>query len=107
MRVPRIRSRHLLLVALALVAIVNYAPAQTINGIFHGTITDTSGAVVPGVTITVTNLATNTVREAPSNESGYYTITELPPGNYSITATKTGFTREVLPKVVLLVNENL
>jgi hypothetical protein len=102
-----LRLAFFLQIPVLLLATLSYIPAQTINGIFHGTITDASGAVVPGVTIRITNLATNAIREAQSNEAGFYTITELPPGNYSFAASKTGFTMEVRPSVVLLVNENL
>src|SRR5499433_1225518 len=64
--------------------------AQTqaaISGVIH----DPSGAVIPGVTITVTNPATNFVRSAISNEAGVYTFPVLQPGIYNIKVELPGF----------------
>ena len=66
------------------------ALAQTqasISGVIH----DPSGAVIPGVTITVTNPATNFVRSAISNEAGVYNFPALQPGRYALTAKQPGF----------------
>src|SRR5437867_3679335 len=66
------------------------ALAQTqasISGVIH----DPSGAVIPGVTITVTNPATNFVRSAISNEAGVYNFPALQPGRYNIKAELPGF----------------
>src|SRR5947209_9327851 len=51
------------------------AQAQTVNGAFHGTVIDSTGAVVPGATVEVTNLATGLTRNASANQAGFYTIT--------------------------------
>src|SRR5437764_13832657 len=59
------------------------AVAQTQAGI-SGVIHDSSGAVIPGVTVTVTNPATNFVRTAISNEAGVYNFPSLQPGRYNI-----------------------
>jgi hypothetical protein len=83
------------------------AAAQTVNGAFHGTVTDASGAVIPGATVEVRNLATGTVRQATTNSVGFYTITQLPPGNYSFSVSKSGFTTARAEKVELLVNQDL
>ncbi|MGH9325327.1 MAG: carboxypeptidase regulatory-like domain-containing protein [Terriglobia bacterium] len=56
-----------------------------------GTITDASGARVPGTRITVTNVKTGLQRIVSSNSNGYYTAPLLPPGQYSMTAQKAGF----------------
>ena len=56
-----------------------------------GAVTDPSGAVVAGATITITNTATNQVREVESNESGNYTVPFLVPGLYDLTAEQEGF----------------
>ncbi len=66
------------------------ALAQTGSQI-TGTITDKSGAAVPGVKITATNTETAVSRETISTDSGAYTIPALPPGLYAISATKDGF----------------
>src|SRR5688572_31850420 len=77
--------------------------AQRITGTILGTVTDTSGAVVPGVTVTVTNLETNLKQSAVSSERGYYEIPNLPLGEYVVTAELTGFKRAEFRGVVLRV----
>src|SRR5712692_5772333 len=67
------------------------AKAQTVNGGFHGTVSDSTGAVLPGATVEAKNLATNAVRQAESDDTGFYTLVQLPPGNYTLTASKAGF----------------
>src|SRR5207253_11002369 len=83
------------------------AQAQTVNGDFHGTVIDSTGAVVPGATVEVTNLATGLTRNASANQAGFYTITQLPPGQYSVTASKTGFAKVLQSRVELLVNQDV
>src|SRR5207248_5318739 len=66
------------------------ALAQTqasISGVIH----DPTGAVIPGVTVTVTNPATNFVRAAISNEAGVYNFPVLQPGVYNIKVELPGF----------------
>jgi len=53
---------------------------QTISGRINGTVTDSSGAVIPGATVTITNTATNAPRTAVTDDSGFYTVTSLPVG---------------------------
>ena len=59
---------------------------QAVNATLLGTITDASGATVAGVKVTVTETATGTVHESVTNESGNYTLPDLPPGTYNVTA---------------------
>src|SRR5436190_12100064 len=82
------------------------AKAQTVNGTFHGTVSDSSGAILPGATVEVKNASTDLVREATTTPEGFYTITQLPPGHYAITASKTGFTTARQADVELLVNQD-
>lgn len=56
-----------------------------------GTITDPSGAAVPGATVTVTDEATAVAHTATTNDSGYYTIPSLSPGRYTITVSAQSF----------------
>jgi outer membrane receptor protein involved in Fe transport len=65
--------------------------AQQITATLTGTVTDPSGAVVPGATVTVTSLDTALTKTALTNDNGIYTVPFLQPGNYSITVEKTGF----------------
>ena len=85
-------SRWVCAVAVGLLLAVG-APAfgQKITGDISGTITDNSGAVVKGATVTAVNNATGERREGVSSDSGFYRILELPPGTYKVTATAQGF----------------
>jgi hypothetical protein len=82
------------------------AMAQTVNGAFHGTVTDPSGAVIPGAAVLIKNLATGATRQATTNSAGFYAITQIPPANYSITISKPSFETLVQPTVELLVAED-
>jgi len=67
------------------------ASAQVLYGSVSGTITDQSGAGVPKSHVTVTNRATGVVREADADDNGYYRITDVPPGDYNLKVTASGF----------------
>src|SRR5882762_8948925 len=56
-----------------------------------GTVTDPSGAAVVGATVTLTDMATNTSRTATTNEAGRYAFSNVVPGLYNLTMSKTGF----------------
>src|SRR5438128_5784284 len=78
----------LLLLLFAAVAPVH---TQTPSGEISGTVVDSSGLPVPGVTVTLTNQATNVVRVVQTNEVGLYVIAAIPPGTYDLKAELTGF----------------
>jgi hypothetical protein len=67
------------------------AQAQGITGSIAGTVSDSSGAIILGATVTVRNLNTNAVRQVATSGIGSYEITLLPPGNYSVKVDKAGF----------------
>ncbi len=67
------------------------APAQEPTGIISGTVTDTSGAVVPDVTITITNKATGAARTTAANAEGLYSAPALLPGEYEVRLERPGF----------------
>ncbi|MDQ2711981.1 MAG: TonB-dependent receptor [Acidobacteriota bacterium] len=71
------------------------------RGSFQGTVTDTSGAVIPNATVTLTSTETNISRTASTNDSGVYTFTNLAPGHYDIKVEQTGFTTRVLNNILL------
>ncbi|HYZ84603.1 MAG TPA: carboxypeptidase regulatory-like domain-containing protein, partial [Bryobacteraceae bacterium] len=77
--------------------------AQTQTNL-NGTVFDPSGAAVPGATITITNIATNQVRETTSDEQGYYNLAQVTPGEYRLLAKKQGFADVSVQGVRLLVN---
>src|SRR6266566_4440820 len=64
---------------------------QATSGRISGTVTDSSGAVIPNAAVTVTNNATNLMRTVQTDDSGFYTITNLPVGTYSLQVERTGF----------------
>ena len=64
--------------------------AQTL-GTITGEVKDSSGAIIPGATVTAQNVATNATREGQSNTSGAYSFPALPPGTYTVKAELQGF----------------
>jgi len=68
--------------------------AQASNGV-TGTVTDPTGAVVPGAAVAVTNVGTQTTVNAVTSSSGTYAVTGLVPGRYTITVTAPGFSKAV------------
>ena len=67
------------------------ALAQTITGRISGTVTDSNGAAVPGVSVKIINAATHQVRNATADPNGFYVATNLPVGDYSVTVEHQGF----------------
>src|SRR2546423_13997482 len=88
-------SACLLLAGLLVFSFGPPAYSQLSSGAILGTVTDASGAVIPGVAITVTNSGTKLVREAVTNESGNYRVDLVPIGNYQVEANLPGFRKEV------------
>lgn len=80
------------------------ASAQAAYGSLLGNVTDDSGAGVPGATVTVTEVRTNIPRTAVSNATGYYIITNLPPGVYRVEGELQGFKKFVRENVEVKVN---
>ncbi|MEX2260774.1 MAG: TonB-dependent receptor [Bryobacteraceae bacterium] len=78
--------------------------AQYGTGTILGTITDPTGAVAPGVTVTSRNQATNEVRTFTSDATGNYQFNALLSGTYTITASAPSFKTASIPNVVLRVN---
>jgi hypothetical protein len=71
---------------------VQRVPAQTSsNGTVGGIVEDPSKALIPGVGITLTNVQTNIVQKAVTNETGAYSFLSVPPGFYSVIAELPGF----------------
>jgi hypothetical protein len=75
------------------------------TGQISGTITDVSGAVVPTVDVTVINKDQGVERSTKSNESGYYAVPLLPPGNYMVRVEANGFETVTRDRVVLDVTQ--
>jgi len=91
-------------IAALLLACPVWAQRQTAS--VAGLVSDASNAPVPGALIAVKNLATGFERSTASNEAGYYSLTALPAGRYTITGSKQGFATFGIPELTLQVDQN-
>jgi hypothetical protein len=105
----RFRGRGLRVGAcvLALSALAGIASAQDFRGAIAGRISDESGGVLPGVTVTVTNKDTNVSNDTVTNDSGSYSLLYLTPGRYSVSAELQGFKKVVRDNVDVRVGDRL
>lgn len=106
--IVELQMKHLVLLAslFSLLLFCRISFAQTAGtGAISGVITDASGAVVPGATVTVTNAATGDTRTVKSTPEGNYSATLLPPGTYSVTVSKEGFKESKHTGIVVSVTE--
>src|SRR5258708_7714382 len=74
----------------SLLLILSAAGQETTGGL-QGTVKDPSGAVVPNAKVVVTTSTLVGEKEVSTNDSGYYRFAKLPPGNYTVTVTASGF----------------
>lgn len=86
-----LRCYPVLAAAVCLMALAAPAVAQVLYGSVTGTVTDQTGAVVPGVQLTASNDDTGLKRQAVSDGAGIYRFLDLPPGPYTIDAAASGF----------------
>ena len=93
--------RELVLSCFVIVGLASPAFAQLDRGQISGTIKDESGAIVPGATVTATNLQTQAPRTTVTDGSGFYTFPNLTPGRYTVTAELQGFRKIVRENVQL------
>jgi hypothetical protein len=80
-------------------------PAQSTGGRIIGRVADSTGAVIAGVKVTLTNEATGVSRDTQSNSSGDYTLVEVPPGTYRIEFAMAGFKKNIQKGITLEVNQ--
>jgi Carboxypeptidase regulatory-like domain len=80
--------------------------AQTIRSTLTGIVSDSNGGVLPGATVTATNVATNVSAAATTNQTGTYTFTTLQPGEYIVEVEATGFKRSVRRGIVLQIAQS-
>ena len=79
------------------------ARAQVTTADITGAVLDATGKIVPGATVTATNVGTSLSRTTTTNESGEYRISELPPGVYNLTVEAQNFSRAILKDLELTV----
>ena len=98
------RACHTLLLATLLI-LAPLALGQGITGTITGTVTDPSGAFVPGATVTVKQASTNAVHKVVTSSAGTYTVTQLPPGTYTVSVDKASFKGFKQDEVVLQIDQ--
>ncbi len=113
-----VRTRHLrarrsrgaavaLLLSLVALALPRPSIAQEARGTITGVVVDQSKAIVPGATVTVTNVAMGTNATAVTNEIGFFQAPFLIPGMYSVTVTLSGFKKLVREGIELRVGDRI
>lgn len=100
------RARHVVALAILLGTGVT-AWSQLSSGSILGTVSDSSGAVIPGVSIRISNPAVGLNREAVSNESGNYRVDQLPIGTYTVEAELPGFKKEIHQSVKVDIDQRI
>jgi outer membrane receptor protein involved in Fe transport len=88
---------------IALLVSADWAAAQ--NALVTGTVKDQSGGVMPGTLVTAQNQETGLSRTATTDENGQFRVPALPPGTYLVTAELSGFTKEAIAGVVLVIDQ--
>src|SRR5262245_23227984 len=78
------------------------ALAQEGSGVLQGTVSDDTDAVLPGVTVTLTDEVTNRVLSTSAGSYGNYSLRRVEPGRYSVTFELAGFSRAVYPAIDVL-----
>ncbi len=97
------KSSNLVLALFCLIFAGQTAPAQVTTATIIGTVKDTTGAFIPGASITIKNLDTGITRTLVSDDQGRYHAPNLSLGNYEVQASLAGFQTEVRSGVVLTV----
>jgi hypothetical protein len=97
-----LRSRVLPFLAVAILAIAALPLQAQFNASLTGTVQDSTGAVIPGAAVTLTNTATQQVRTLTTNASGVYTFSELAPGSYTVSATAANFSTGTVDNVAVV-----
>src|SRR6266850_5940547 len=85
------RLKSIVAVSLLIAAAAGPAFAQRTTGAIVGTVTDESGAVLPGVTVTLRGATVVGAQTSTTNEAGLYRFPALPPGTYHLSFTMPGF----------------
>ena len=93
-------------VMLAVLACAGAAGAQNLTGQLSGTVTDSSGGVLPGATVTLVNDLSNDSRTTVTNESGNFVFAAVPPGTYKVSVELAGFQKSEVTGIVLRLGES-
>ncbi len=99
--------KHKLLLLALTIAMPWVANAQDATGRVIGTVTDPSGAAVPGANVTVTNTATQASRVSTTDQDGNYQVLQVPIGPYRVRVEAAGFSTYQTEAVELRINQSL
>jgi len=103
--------RHALLAWIAVVAVAIASPlgaqTQITTGVIQGLVTDSTGAVVPGVTVEAVNVETNLTQSRTTGDDGRFVFLQLPSGSYRVTFTLAGFGTVVRDGLSLTVGQSV
>jgi hypothetical protein len=95
----------LLLAALGALSAVSWG--QATGAVLSGIVSDSSGAAVPGASVSIRNIATGAVREVSTNDSGLYSAPNLLPGTYDVTVAGKGFQTTIQKSITLTVGSEV
>ena len=98
-------ARQLCFLSLMCILFSSVALAQVTNATLNGIVSDPGGAAIPGAQVQVQNIGTNLRQATETNDSGLYSVSQLPSGQYRITVQKTGFRKSVQTGIVLTVGQ--
>ncbi|MBZ5701410.1 MAG: TonB-dependent receptor [Acidobacteriia bacterium] len=104
------RSNHKTIAFLLAALLLGFSrglPAQEITGTLSGTVTDTSGAIVPDATVIVVRTETGAVRQTTTSSAGIFFFNSLPIGSYRMSVEKAGFKKYEASGIELHVNDKL
>ena len=99
--------KQLWVVLVGTLLLAGTALAQVDRGTITGIVTDSSGAVVPGVTITVTNVGTGIATRVVTNATGTYSVPLLPAAVYRLTAEREGFKKYTQTNITVSVGSTI
>ncbi len=94
-----------LVLAIALWSTCSTSFSQVLYGSITGTVSDPSGAAVPGATVQVQSTDTGLQRETTTNNEGIYLLSDLPPGTYTVTVTSSAFAKAVINGAAVSANQ--
>jgi len=102
-----LRFRLFCILSIVTATIAAVAWAQAVNATLLGTVTDASGAVVPNAKVNVTETQTGVSHNEQTNDKGYYTVPNLPPGLYAVSVEASGFKKETRRDINVLVDTTI
>lgn len=88
-------------VCIALLLLAGLSASAQFNASLSGTVLDPTQAIIPGATVTITNVDTQASKTATSGDAGTFQFTELPPGTYTVSVTAKGFQQNTVSNVLV------